>query len=141
MKKEENSGTAQRRAAPWLQNLLLFEKRKVGFVTSVFHLVERNEMKGSRINNVASFSGRLWVGEDMAEASVTSPVAHLDSLHLICVVGQLDKEIVRNRFRERRQADFSVELVDGCEQRFASNDIDIDADLLVVPELILKRCL
>ena len=28
-----------------------------------------------------------------------------------------------------------------ANKRFAGNDIDVDADLLAVPELILKRCL
>jgi len=69
-------------------------------------------MKGSRINNVTAFSGGVRVGEDMAEASVTSLVAHLDPLHLVCVVGHLDKESVRNGFRERGQADVAVEFVD-----------------------------
>jgi len=50
--------------------------------------------------------------QDMAEARVTSFVAHLDSLHVVCVVGYLDKQIVRNGFCERWQADFAVELVE-----------------------------
>lgn len=70
--------------------LLLLEKRKIGFVASLFHLFDWNEMKGSRINDVTPFSGRLRVGEDMAKASVTSLVAHLKPLHLACVVGYLD---------------------------------------------------
>src|SRR5262245_251289 len=96
-------------------------------------------MKGSRINNVTPSSRRVGVGKDVAETTVTSLGAHLDPLHLVCVVGYLDKEIVRNGFRERGQADLAVELVDGSEKRFAGNNIDVDAGLLVVPELILKR--
>src|SRR5262245_21151280 len=98
-------------------------------------------MKRGGVNDVPSAGGRIWVGKDVAKASVTSLGAHLDPLHFVSVVGHLDKEIVRNGFRERGQADFAVELVDGSEKRFASNDINVDADLLVIPELILKRCL
>ena len=98
-------------------------------------------MKGGGVNDVASAGGRLRVGKDMAKARITSLVAHLGPLHLVCVIGHLDEKIVRNGFRERGQADFAVELIDGREQRFASNDIDVNADLLAVPELILKRCL
>src|SRR4030095_7363471 len=98
-------------------------------------------MTGAGVNDVASAGGRLRVGKDMAKARITSLVAHLGPLHLVCVVGHLDKEIVRNGSRERGEADFAVELVNGSEQRFASNGIDVNADLLVVPNLILKRCL
>ena len=98
-------------------------------------------MEGGRINDVALAGGRLRVGKDMAKAGITSLGAHLGPLHLVCVVGHLDEEIFRNGFRERGQADVAVELVDRSEQRFAGNDIDVDADLLTVPELILKRCL
>ena len=93
------------------RSLLLFDERDVGFVTSVFHLVYRNEMKGGGVNDVASAGGRLRVGKDMAKAGITSLVAHLGPLHLVCVIGYLDKEIIRNRFREGRQADFAIELV------------------------------
>ena len=90
-------------------------------------------MKGGGVNDVASAGGRLRVGKDMAKARITSLVAHLGPLHLVCVIGHLDEKIVRNGFRERRQTDFAVELVDRSEQRFARNDVDVDANLLVIP--------
>ena len=98
-------------------------------------------MKGGGVNDVTPCGGRIWVGKDVAKTSITSLVAHLGPLHLVCVIGHLDKEIIRNGFRERRQADFAVELVDRSELRFARNVVDVDAYLLVIPELILKRCL
>ena len=69
-------------------------------------------MKGGGVNDVTSAGGRLRVGKDMAKARIASLVPHLGPLHLVCVVGHLDKEIIRNGFRERRQADFAVELVE-----------------------------
>ena len=98
-------------------------------------------MKGGRVNDVALAGGRCRIGKDMAKPSITSLGAYLRPLHFVCVVGDFDEEIFRNGFRERGQADVAVELVDRSEQRFASNDIDVDADLFAVPEFILKRCL
>src|SRR4030095_4204033 len=40
---------------------------------------------------------------------------------------------------ERGEADPSVEFVDRSKQRFAGNHIDVNAGLLVIPELILER--
>ena len=48
------------------RSLLLFDEREILFVSSVFHLVYRNEMKGGGVNDVASASGRLRIGKDMA---------------------------------------------------------------------------
>src|SRR5436190_13267436 len=75
----------RRRTAPWLQRRTLFfvEKPQVGFVASVFHLFDWNEMESGRVNHVTLASGRIRVGKDMAKASVTSLGAHLGSLHLI----------------------------------------------------------
>ena len=110
-------------------------------VTSILQLIDRNEMKGGGVNDVALAGGRLRVGKDMAKPGITSLGAYLRPLHFVCVVGHLGEGIFRDGFRERGQADVAVELVDRSEQRFAGNDIDVDADLFAVPELILKRCL
>ena len=40
-----------------LQILFFVEQREVRFVTSVFHLVDRNEMKGGGVNDVTSSRG------------------------------------------------------------------------------------
>lgn len=92
--------------------LLLIDQREVRFVTSVFHLIDGNEMKGRRINDVTLTSGRFRVGKDMAKAGITSLGAYLGPLHFVCVVGHLGECIFRDRFGERGQADMAVELVD-----------------------------
>ena len=61
------------------------------YVTSVLHLFDGNEMERSGINDVSSEGRRLRVGKDMAKAGITSFVAHLSPLHLICGVGHLDR--------------------------------------------------
>ena len=134
--KEEGWKTAQSAA---VTDLFFFDQRKKFLVTSVFHLIDRNKMKGGGVNDVPSAGGRLRVGKDVAKAGITALGANLEPLHLVCVVGHLDKQIIRNGFRERGQADFTVELIDRSEKRFAANDIDVNADLLAGPELILKR--
>src|SRR4029453_18906760 len=99
------------------------------------HEADGNEMKGGGVNDVGLGGGRLRVGKDMAKPSITSLGAYLRPLHFVCVVGNLDEEIFRNGFGEGGQADVAVELVDRSEQRFAGNDIHVDANLLTVPEL------
>jgi len=69
-------------------------------------------MESGGINDVSLARGRLRVRKDMAKAGITSLGAHLGPLHLVCVVGHLDEEIFRNRFRERGQTDVTVEFVD-----------------------------
>ena len=97
---------------PYLQNLLFVEQREVRLVASVLQLVDGNEMEGGRINDISLARGRLRVGKDVAQAGITSLRAHLGALHLVCIVGHLDEEIFRNRFRECGQTDVAVELVD-----------------------------
>jgi len=69
-------------ATPLLQ-LLFVEKRQIGFVPSVFHLVHRNEMKGGGVNHVTLAGGRFRVGKDMAKAGITPLGPHLSTLHLV----------------------------------------------------------
>ena len=77
-------------------------------VTSILELVDRDEMKGGGVNDVALAGGRRRVGKDMAKAGITSLGAHLGPLHLICGVGDLDEAVFRNGFREGGQADVAV---------------------------------
>ena len=92
--------------------LLFVEDREVRFVTSILQLVDRNEMKGGRINHVALAGGRCRVGKNMAKPSITSLGAYLRPLHFVCVVGHLGEGIFRDGFREGGQADVAVEFVD-----------------------------
>src|SRR5262245_55034038 len=95
-------------------------------------------MKGGRVNHVTLSRGRLWVGKDIAEMGVTSLGVDLRPLHVVRSVQALGEEIFGDRFGERWKANAGIEFVDRSEERFAGNDIDVDAGLLVIPKLILK---
>ena len=92
---DEIKGRKKRlRAAPPQRSLLLLDKRQVRFVPSVLHLVDGNEMEGGRINHVTLARRRFRVRKDMAKTGITALRAHLGPLHLICIVGDLNKEIL-----------------------------------------------
>ena len=110
MKGKKEKQTARNAVATAV--LLLVEERDVRCVTSILQLVDRNEMKGGGVNDVALAGGRCRVGKHMAKPSITSLGAYLRPLHFVCVVGDFDEEIFRNGFRERGQADVAVEFVD-----------------------------
>ena len=57
-------------------------------------MVDRNEMKGGGVNDVALAGGRLRVGKDVADSGITSLGTHLGPLHFVCVIGHLDEAIV-----------------------------------------------
>src|SRR6266513_1347479 len=100
-------------AAPWLQRmidlrapqstlavtvwrfwtLLFLDERKVGFVTSVFHFFDRDEMEGGRVNDVTLSRGRFRVGKYIAKVSVTSLCTDLGSLHVVRSIQALDEKI------------------------------------------------
>jgi hypothetical protein len=107
-----NSETLAHERTLRLQNLLFVEQREVRLVASVLQLVEGNEMEGGGINDVSLARRRLRVRKDVAQAGITSLGAHLGALHLVCVVGHLNEEVFRNRFRKCGQTDVAVELVD-----------------------------
>jgi len=96
-------------------------------------------MERGRVNGVHLSGGRFRVGKEMAKVGVTSLRAHLRPLHTVRIVRSLDEEIFRDRFAECGQADLAVEFVERSEEWFASNDIDVDAGAVLVPELILER--
>jgi hypothetical protein len=69
---------------------------------------------------------------------VTSLGVHLGALQVVGSIQALREEIFRDRLGKRREADAGVEFVDRSEERFTANDVDVDAGLLIIPELILE---
>jgi hypothetical protein len=117
---------------------LFLEKRQNRFVAPVLQFFDRDEMEGGRVNNVTLSRGRFRIDKDIAKVSVASLGVHLCTLHVVRSIQALCEQIFRDRFAECGLADASVEFVERSKQRFAGNDVDVDASLLIVPELILE---
>ena len=96
-------------------------------------------MEGGRVDGVTLSGGRFWVGKEMAKVGIASFGAHLGALHIVRSVHVLDEQIFRDRFAECGQPDLAVEFVELSEERFAGNDIDVDARAVLIPKLILER--
>jgi len=96
-------------------------------------------MQGGGVNGVHLARGRFRVGKDMAKMGVTALTAHFRALHIIRIVRSLDEEIFRDRFAERGQTDLAIKFIEGSEEWFARDHIDVDAGLVTIPKLILKR--
>jgi hypothetical protein len=72
----------------------------------------------------------------VAKVAVAVLGANLGPCHAVRVVNVLDDICGLERPRETRPSRPAVELVEGCEERFAENHVDVEARLLVVPVLI-----
>src|ERR1700674_988912 len=103
------------------------------------HLFDRYKMEGGRIEGVAYSARRLRVFKDVAKVGVASFGAHLGALHLVRSVRALDEEIFRDWFAERRHAEAGIVFVDRSEEWLVTNDVDVDAGTVVVPEFVLER--
>src|SRR3954453_10506348 len=64
--------------------------------------------------------------------------ADFDALHVVRVVLHGGYQIGRDRFAKAGHADARVVFVERSEERLASDDIDVNAGTLIVPELVLK---
>ena len=95
-------------------------------------------MERGRVDGVALSSRRSRVGKDMAEMGIASFGTNLSALHIARSVHAFDEEIFRDRFGKRGPARSAIEFVERSKERFAGDDIDVDAGALVVPELILE---
>ena len=65
----------------------------------------------------------------------------LGTLHVPRTVRLFNEEIFRDRFRKRGPARAAIKFVERSEERFAGDDIDVNADALVILELILEGSL
>src|SRR5437762_7029129 len=65
----------------------------------------------------------------------------LGPCHAVRAVNVLDDVRGFEGPRETRPSGPAVELVEGCEERLAGNDVDVKARLLVVPVFVGERAL
>lgn len=64
-------------------DVTFFNERQVLFVTSVLHFADRDEVEGSRVNDVTLSAGRFRIGKHIAKVGVTSLGVHLCTLHVV----------------------------------------------------------
>ena len=81
------------------------------------------------------------MSHEMTEMGIAVFAAHLRSPCPQTVVLLLDDIFTNHRLPETRPAGARFEFVRRAEQRFTRRDIDVDARLLVVPELVSKGAL
>src|SRR5262249_11437405 len=108
---------------------------EIGAVALRRHPVARDEAKRSRVDAITQAPAILRpVIEDMAEMAVAECRAHLGADHAVGPVAQLLDVGRLDRLREAGPAAAGFVLVRRREERFAGDDIDIDARLLVIEE-------
>src|SRR5438874_10274425 len=95
-------------------------------------------MESGRVDSVALPCRRSWVGKEMAKVGIAAFSTDLGALHVPRGVHFFDHEIFRDRFGKRGPTSAAIEFVERSKERFAGDDIDVNTDTLVVPELILK---
>jgi hypothetical protein len=95
-------------------------------------------MESGRVNGVALPCRRSWVGKEMAKVGTAAFGTDLSALHVPRGVHFFDHEIFRDWFGKRGPAGAAIEFVERSKEWFAGDDIDVKADTLVVPELILE---
>src|SRR5437764_15202052 len=74
----------------------------------------------------------------MANVSTAAFGTDLSALHVQRGIHFFDHEIFRDWFGKRGPAGAAIEFVERSKEWFAGDDIDVKADTLVVPELILE---
>ena len=95
-------------------------------------------MKSGRVDGVALSSRRRRIGKEMAKVRIAAFSADLGALHVPRGVHFFDHEIFRDWFGKRGPAGAAIEFLERSKEWFAGDDIDVNADTLVVPELILE---
>src|ERR1700722_17512736 len=116
------------------------EERAVGAVALALQVIDRDEPQGGGVDAVAQAPGLGGpVVEYVAQVAVAVGGADLGPEHQVAEVPSLDHVAGLDRHGEARPAGAAVVLVDRCEQRLTGHDVDVDAGLLVVPELVLER--
>src|SRR5881394_4127202 len=82
--------------------------------------------------------GARAVIENVAEMGIGGFGAHFGPVHEIGVVIALDDFVLGHGLAEAWPAAAGIEFVERAEQRFARNDIYVNAGFVVVPIFILK---
>jgi len=82
-----------------------------------------------------------WLGEDVAQVAVAVARAHLGAEHAVAGVVLLHHALDLHGAGKAGPAAAAVELVQRAEQRFAGNDVDVQAGRGVRVVEIVERAL
>ena len=117
----------------------LSKKIKILAVAFLLHLLDRHEAQSRGIEAIAH-AGRLWtVVKNVAEVRVALFRADFRALHEESLISFLDDMRRVDRLGETRPAGAALEFVGGREERFAANQVDVNAGLVVVPVSIAGK--
>src|SRR5438270_4409714 len=109
-------------------------------VTFFFQLFDGNEAKRSGVDAITHPALISWaVVEEMAEMRIAVAAADFGAFHSERAVRFFGDVALRDRLGETGPAAPAVELIERCEKRFATDNIDINAGPMIVPILISKR--
>ena len=114
------------------------QKLRIPFGMQTF---QRHETQGRGVNRITPPSGGRAIVEDVTKMGITSHRANFDALHLERVVRLFHNHIGTDRFGEAGTAQLAIEFVERGKERFACNEIDVEAGAEIIPILILKRSL
>src|SRR5882724_2058078 len=122
-----------------LLSLRRLKQREILAVAFFFQFIHRNEPQRGGVYAVALAGWSGTVIKDMAEMRIACFATNLGAFHSegrILLFGYL---FWRNGLGETGPACAAVEFIKGTKQRFARDNIDINAGLVIVPVSIVKR--
>src|SRR5438067_8367333 len=111
-------------------------------VTFFFQLFERNKPKRrgvDAITNAALVAGT--VVEEVTEMGIAFAAADFGAFHSERAIRFFGDVVFLNRLGETGPAASAVEFIERREERFATDNIDINAGPMIVPILVPKRWL
>src|SRR5262249_13463148 len=118
---------------------LRLEEREILLVSLLLQLLDRDESQGRRVHAVALTGRRRPVIEHVAQVRVAVRRTDLGTLREESPVDLLANVVRIERPSEARPTGAGIVLVERAEQRLAGDDIDVNAGVLVVPVLVVKR--
>ena len=105
-----------------------------------FLFVVGYDPQGCAVNAVPdTVGGFRIILKDVAQMGIACPASHLNSLHPMAIILDLNDGGFLDGLRESRPAATALVLISGGEQRFSCDNVHIDALGEMIPEFILAR--
>src|SRR5262245_20019073 len=106
---------------------------QVSPITLGLHIVAMDEPQRGRVDAIAQSPAVAWpVGKHVPEMAVAVRRAHLGARHAVRGVPEFVDLVRFNGLGEARPAGSGFELIGGCEQRLAGDNIDVDTRFLII---------